>query len=62
MQQADAEPLLQLSHRVAECRGRDADPRSRSPEAELVSDGDECRQVREIATMIHEVHRNTERI
>ena len=51
MQQADAEALLQLSHRVAERRRRDADPHSRGPEAELISDGDECRQVREIAAV-----------
>jgi hypothetical protein len=51
MQQADAEAFLQLSHRVAERRRRNADPHSRGPETELISDGDECRQVREIAAV-----------
>jgi hypothetical protein len=51
MQQADAEALLQLSHGVAERRGRDADPRGRRPEAEFVSDGDECRQIGEVTAV-----------
>ena len=51
MQQADAEAFLQLSHRVAERRGRNADPRSRRPEAELIGDGDERRQIREVAAL-----------
>ena len=60
MQQTDAEALLQLSHRVAERRGRNADPRRRGPEAQLISDGDECRQVREIAAVHSRVHLDTE--
>ena len=51
MQQADTEALLQLPHRVAE-RGRcDANPRCGGPEAQLVSDGDECRQIRKVAAL-----------
>jgi hypothetical protein len=51
MQQADAQALLELSHRVAERRGCNADPRRCGPEAQLISDGDERRQVREIAAV-----------
>jgi hypothetical protein len=51
MQQADAEALPQLSHRVADRRGCDADPRGRCPKAQFVSDGDECRQIGEFAAV-----------
>ena len=51
MQQANAEALLKVPNRVAERRGCDSNPRSRSPEAEFVSYGDECHQIRKIAAM-----------
>src|SRR5438309_11032705 len=47
VQQSDPETLLELTHRVAERRGRDADMRCRRPEAEIVGDGNECGQIGE---------------
>jgi hypothetical protein len=61
MQQAYAEALLQLSHRVAERRRCDADPRSRRSKAALVSDSDESRQIREVAA-VHSIHPSRHRI
>ena len=41
VQQAHAEALLELPHRVAERRGRDVEPGRRDPETEVLGDGDE---------------------
>jgi hypothetical protein len=48
VQQTEPETLLEVPHRVAERRGRDADARRRRPEAEIVGDGNECRQIGKI--------------
>jgi len=49
VQQSHAETLLELPHRVAERRGRDADMRRRRPEAEIVGDGNERGQIGKIS-------------
>jgi hypothetical protein len=41
MQQAHPEPLLQLPHRMAERRWRDAELRSRGAKAQAIGNGDE---------------------
>jgi hypothetical protein len=48
VQQSDRKTLLELPHRVAERRGRDADMRRRRPEAEIVGNGNERGQIGQI--------------
>src|SRR5689334_21635375 len=45
VQQSHAETLLELPHREAARRGRDADMRCRRPEAEIVGDGNARGQI-----------------
>ena len=45
VQQAEPESLLEVPHRVAERRGRDADARRGRPEAEIIGDGNEGGQI-----------------
>jgi hypothetical protein len=45
VQQSHRKTLLQLPHRVAERRGRDAETRCSRPEAEIVGDGNERGQI-----------------
>ena len=45
VQQSEPETLLEVPHRVAECRRRDADTRRRCAEAEIVGDGNERCQI-----------------
>ena len=45
VQQSEPETLLEVPHRVAERRRRDADTRRRRPEAEIVGDGNERGQI-----------------
>ena len=45
MQQSNPETLLEVPHRVAERRGGAAEARGRRPEAEIVGDGNERRQI-----------------
>jgi hypothetical protein len=48
--QAHADALLQLTHRVAEGRGRNAETRRRRPEAQIVGDRNERGQIGEFTT------------